>query len=461
MTLNTSADNSGRWLLETPPEILGAALKAVLQAHSRHRNTKRSLKSCLYEVISEKKYPIKSVEIARRLIWEHGTKRNLLAKMVNKVLKDEPILPDRRILLELFANQVLVKSCSRLEATKFAQAARIAFGKDWMMPLEPLLGRIYALKLKNKIIESKDELEYLSLLYGHPKWFVEYLFNILGKAEAIELMHASNENPPTYFVLNTLKATEDEILKTLESDGVKFERDKRAPLLYKIISSKAIKSLTAYKLGLIAVQDFSSVFSIISAQPKSGMRLLDICAAPGIKTSLFAIYTQNKARILSVDISPHRLKTYISYTRHLGVENADAILCDATMDLPTHLSADIVLLDPPCSSTGLFWREPSYRWVVRPATIRKFSTLQKKMLKNAVKYVKSCGLLVYCTCSITIEENEGLIKDFLTSNPDFQLEEIPIKSGSPGLLGLEKCRRFYPHRDMCNGFFVALLRKVS
>ncbi|MEM0456270.1 MAG: RsmB/NOP family class I SAM-dependent RNA methyltransferase [Nitrososphaerota archaeon] len=456
-----SIESSGRWLVETPLEILGTALKATVQAYARHRDTRHSLKSCLYEIVREKKYPAKSVEIARRLIWEHGTRRNLLAKIVSKVLKDEQFSPDRRILLELFANQVIIKGCDRLEATKFAQAARLTFGRDWIAPLEPLFGRIYALKLDDKIIESRDELEYISLLYGHPKWFVEYLFDILGKTEAIELMRISNEKPPTYFILNRLKATEDEILKVLESDGVEFERDKRAPLLYKIISSKAIKDLIAYKRGLIAVQDASSVFSIISAQPKSGIKILDICAAPGIKTSLFAIYTNNKARILSIDISSHRLKTYISYTRRLWIENVDAVLCDATRDLPTHLNADVVMLDPPCSSTGLFWREPSYRWVVKPTTIKKFSALQKKMLTNATKYVKNDGLLVYCTCSITLEENESLIKDFLASNPNFQLEEIPIKSGSPGLLGLERCRRFYPHRDMCNGFFIALLRKIG
>lgn len=461
VTLSMSAENSSQWLVVTPPEILGAALKAVVQAYARHRETRHSLKSCLYEVVREKKYPAKSVEIARRLIWEHGTRRNLLSKILSKVLKDEAFLPDRRILLELFTNQVIIKGCNRLEAAKFAQAARIAFGKDWMAPLEPLLGRLYALKFEDRVIECGNDLEYVSLMYGHPKWFVEYLFNTLGKAEAIELMRISNEKPPTYFILNRLKATEDEILRVLEKDGVEFERDKRAPLLYKIISSKSVKDLAAYKRGLIAIQDFSSVFSVISAQPKSGMKILDICAAPGIKTSLFAIYTQNKARILSIDISSHRIKTYISYTRRLGVENADVVLCDATQDLPTHISADVVMLDPPCSSTGLFWREPSYRWVVRPTTIKKFSTIQKKMLKNAAKYVKNHGLLLYCTCSVTLEENENLIKEFLTSNPNFQLEEIPIKSGSPGLLGLDKCRRFYPHRDMCNGFFVALLRKVS
>ncbi|MEM3066086.1 MAG: RsmB/NOP family class I SAM-dependent RNA methyltransferase [Nitrososphaerota archaeon] len=456
-----SADDSGRWLVETPPDVLGAALKAVVQAYVRHKETGHSLKSCLYEITREKRYPIKSIEIARRLIWEHGTRRSLLAKIVSKVIKDKRFWLDRKVLLELFTNQVLVKGCSRLEATKFVQAARNVFGKEWMMPLEPLLGKLYALKLEGKVAEGGDELEKIGLAYGHPRWFVEYLFNILGKAEAVKLMQACNEKPPTYFILNRLKMSEEEILEMLERDGVKFERDKRAPLLYKIIQSKPIRDLAVCKRGLITVQDFSSVFSIISTQPKSGMRFLDVCAAPGIKTSLIAIYAQNKARILSVDISPHRLKTYLSYTRRLGVEGADAILCDATRDMPTRLYADVVILDPPCSSTGLFWREPSYRWIVKPTTIKKFSAIQKKMLDNVARYVKNNGLLVYCTCSITVEENEGLIKDFLTSNPDFHLEAAPIKLGSPGLLGLEECRRLYPHRDMCNGFFVALLRKAS
>lgn len=455
------AEDSARWLIGTPPDILGAALKAVVEAYAKHEETRYSLRSCLYEVARERSYPAKSIEVARRLIWEHGTKRNLLAKIVDRVTMGERLPTDRRVLLELFANQAVVRGCSRLEATKFVQAARSSLGKDWMAPLEPLLGRLYALKLEGKVVEGGDELEEVSLEYGHPRWFVEYLFKILGKAEAVRLMQASNEKPPTYFVLNRLKASEEEILEMLEMDGVKFERDKRAPLLYRMVSSKALRDVAAYKRGLIAVQDFSSVFSVVSIQPKGGMGFLDVCAAPGIKTSLIAIYAQNKARILSVDASPHRLMTYLSYTRRLGVEGTDAVLCDATTDLPTRMSADVVILDPPCSATGLFWREPSYRWVIKPNTVKRFAAIQKKMLGNAAKHVKSNGLLVYCTCSITIEENEGLVKEFLELNPGFKLEEPPTKSGSPGLLGLEECRRLYPHRDACNGFFVAFLRKAG
>jgi len=156
-----------------------------------------------------------------------------------------------------------------------------------------------------------------------------------------------------------------------------------------------------------------------------------------------------------------RLRTHLKRVRKAGVSIVNDVLADATKPLSLNLKADIVLVDPPCSSTGLFWREPIYRWVIKPRHIRMFARLQAKILENSSAHVKPNGVLLYSTCSISIEENEFILEDFLKTHPEFDLEEVDPKLGEHGLRGLSEARRLYPHRDRCNGFFLAKLVKRS
>ncbi|MBO8142900.1 MAG: hypothetical protein H0Z37_12145, partial [Firmicutes bacterium] len=110
---------------------------------------------------------------------------------------------------------------------------------------------------------------------------------------------------------------------------------------------------------------------------------------------------------------------------------------------------------------GLFWREPIYRWMIKPRHIRMFARLQAKILENSSAHVKSNGILLYSACSLSIEENELILEDFLKIHPEFELEEVDPKLGDHGLRGLSEARRLYPHRDRCNGFFLAKLVKRS
>jgi len=209
------------------------------------------------------------------------------------------------------------------------------------------------------------------------------------------------------------------------------------------------------------IHDLSSYYAIKAMNPKPGDTILDVCAAPGTKTILMSIAMRNRGEIISIDSSPTRLRTHLRRVRRAGALIVNDILADATKPLPLNLKADIVLVDPPCSSTGLFWREPIYRWTIKPRHIRMFARLQAKILENSSKHVKSNGMLLYSTCSLTIEENELILEDFLKVHPEFDLEEVYPELGDRGLRGLSEARRLYPHRDRCNGFFLAKLVKRS
>jgi 16S rRNA (cytosine967-C5)-methyltransferase len=143
----------------------------------------------------------------------------------------------------------------------------------------------------------------------------------------------------------------------------------------------------------------------------------------------------------------------------MGVMIAEPVVADARRSLPFKLEADVVVLDPPCTSTGTFRKLPSAKWRIRPSSIDKMAEIQRQMLDKSAESVKAEGTLVYSTCSITVEENEMIIERFLKQHPEFSLAEIMPKIGLPGLRGLDKCQRLYSHIHQCNGFFIAKLSK--
>ncbi len=143
----------------------------------------------------------------------------------------------------------------------------------------------------------------------------------------------------------------------------------------------------------------------------------------------------------------------------MWVSIAQPVISDARSPLPFGIAADVAILDPPCTSTGVFAKLPAAKWRLSPKSMEKMSEIQWMMINNCADKVRSGGHLVYSTCSITVEENEGIIKRFLERHDDFTLEEIEPKMGLPGLCGLEKCQRLYPHLHHSNGFFIAQLVK--
>ncbi|MEM3951879.1 MAG: RsmB/NOP family class I SAM-dependent RNA methyltransferase [Nitrososphaerota archaeon] len=268
-----------------------------------------------------------------------------------------------------------------------------------------------------------------------------------------------NVNPPIYAVLNKLKKNEEEIIKIAEENNVHLRIDKRLPGIYILEAEDTRRLKKLLDAGLITIQDFSSYYAVRILDPKPQEKILDVCSAPGTKTFLMTLNMKNRGLIVSIDSSWTRIKGQKKRMKFLGVEIAYEIQADARYPLPIQEKFDKVIVDPPCSSTGLIWREPFYRWFIKPRHIRAFAKLQSEILNTSSKYVKDGGLLLYSTCSITIEENEYVVEDFLKMNPEFSLVDIEIEVGSRGLRGLEESRRLYPHRDLCNGFFVTLFRK--
>jgi 16S rRNA (cytosine967-C5)-methyltransferase len=229
---------------------------------------------------------------------------------------------------------------------------------------------------------------------------------------------------------------------------------------YKVTQTKKPVTKTAsYCEGLFYVQDKASCFAAEVAAPQPGMMMLDVCAAPGAKTTYLAQLMQNQGEIYSVDYSARRIRTWKQEVSRMGVAIAEPIMADSRVSLPVRLEADRIVLDPPCTSTGVFGRMPSAKWRLTEKSIEKMMKIQWQMINNVAENVKPRGVLAYSTCSITVEENEMIIERFLKQHPEFDLAEISPQLGLPGLRGLTKCQRLYPHLHESNGFFIAKMQK--
>jgi 16S rRNA (cytosine967-C5)-methyltransferase len=411
---------------------------------------------------------VDAVRLAHMLVCETVRRRNFIDAFINSVLKPRTVGEfdfGVQAFLRLYVYQTRVaRNWLRVdvrEAENIAKTARAILGWKTLRKVEPFLG-VLLTQNPSVVFDGLGDEERVALSTFHPTWFVKYCFRLFGRVEAIKILEANLQSPPTYIRLNTLKADEDTILGELEREGVKVEKVKELKYAYKVLAvQQPLTRLKSFQKGLFYIQDKASCFAAEVANPKPGMVVLDVCAAPGAKTTYLAQLMQNRGAIYSVDYSRRRMSVWKVEVNRMGVEMAFPIIADACTPLPVNLEADIVILDPPCTSTGAFGKLPSAKWRLTRRSVDKMAEIQWRMLCSCADKVKCGGTLVYSTCSITTEENEMLIERFLKWHPEFSLVDITPKMGLPGLRGLERCRRLYPHMHECNGFFIAQMLKMN
>jgi 16S rRNA (cytosine967-C5)-methyltransferase len=293
----------------------------------------------------------------------------------------------------------------------------------------------------------------LAYTYSHPEWYVRYLLREFGDDDTKRMLEPVEI--PVYIRLNTLRDVSLTV-EGIRGQGFHLEKDRSIDQVYRLEDTTGLTSVPEYGRGEFVVQDRASVLAGVVAAPASGELVLDVCAAPGIKTSHLAQLMGNRGRIISVDSNMRRLRSFEGVMERLGVEIAKPYLGDArTVGGLPPVEADLVVVDPPCTGSGNFFSEPSSRWRLSGRSISRMADLQYKILCSAAHRVAIGGRLVYCTCSVTVDENEGVVTAFLDENPDFVTVEAVPRIGEPGLRGLYEAQRLYPHLHDCNGFFIA------
>ncbi len=407
-----------------------------------------------------------AVRYAYGLVVETVRRKNLIDKIVNRVLTTKEIGELNlgvQSFLRLYVYQTRIAKhwgeFDLKEAARIAKIGRAILGWKKLREVEPFLGFLLTLEL-DSVLKKAGEEERIGLRTFHPTWFVKYCINLLGRPEAVAFLEGDVNPPPTCIRVNTLKAPEEEILEMLAMEGIKLEKIESLKHVYKVVSTKrSFTDSAGFHEGFFYIQDKSSCFAAEAANPQPEMMVLDVCAAPGAKTTYLGQLMKNHGIICSVDYSVRRVQTWKREVSRMGVKNAVPVLSDACVSLPFKLEADLIVLDPPCTSTGVFAKQPSAKWRLSPRSIEKMADIQWRMINNCAEHVKSGGVLTYSTCSITIEENEIIIERFMKRHPDFSLKKITPNIGLPGFRGLKKCRRLYPHVHESNGFFIAKLLK--
>jgi 16S rRNA (cytosine967-C5)-methyltransferase len=392
---------------------------------------------------------------AYRLIMETTRFQNRLDYVISQVVSKDEIEKTPhgiRSFLRIIAYLRYVEGRRQNDLERQVELARQILGWKEIRDYEKQIAQIVV--GKEVANDALSEFEMLSLETCHPVWFAERLVNVFGRSFALRILRRDLQSMPAYVRLNSLKPVSQTVDIAAELGGLKVEGlDGVFRMEKKGQPSQLIKS------GGVVVQDLASITASLVAYPKPGQVVVDICAAPGNKTTHAAAQMQNRGQIYSIDISSRRLAYWKKEMERCGCEIAEPIRADARR-LPLRISADVVIVDPPCSNSGVFARSPAGKWKLTPPRVNEYGLKQYAIIQSASAYVNPSGTLVYCTCSILPEENEFVIEEFLRKNPDFKAVPQRPFLGSAGLRGLDLCQRFYPHIDECNGYFIAKLQRT-
>ncbi len=402
---------------------------------------------------------------ARRLVMETTRRLNFIDRVLNSLLAPSSIgnlSRKTRAFVRLYVFYTWFGQGNReARGIAVARMGRRVLGWKSLNPVEHILGRALIFNT-NQLFDGLDEFETVALRTFHPTWFVRYCFNLLGREETLRFLAANAQVPPTYLRINTLKVQTGDIESILGNQGISVVPFEGIENVYEVVGSSRPPVLSkAYREGLFQIQDPSSCLAVQVADPQPGWKVLDVCAAPGGKTIYSGQLMQDEGQIISIDLSERRLGILRKTVRRGGITLVDMILADAYNPIPLRGEFDLVLLDPPCSSTGAFWKTPSAKWRIDSRSLKGYGKIQSNMIDSCSRNVREGGFLVYSTCSISVEENETVIEEFLKEHAEFRLVESHPFVGRPGFQGKTKCQRLYPHINRTNGFFLAKMQRLN
>jgi 16S rRNA (cytosine967-C5)-methyltransferase len=270
--------------------------------------------------------------------------------------------------------------------------------------------------------------------WSHPEWLVRRWEKQWGGEKAMRLLEWNNFAPSVYARVNTLKTSAEVLQQRWSQEGVVAEGAEFAwapkDLVFRLKSHPPLGALGSFEQGLFYIQDPSTLLAPGMLQVSRGETVLDVCAAPGGKTTFIAQLMANNGRIVAQDIEPARLKLVQENAERLGAT------CISTERIEDGMMFDRVLVDAPCSNTGVMRRRVELRWRIQPEEIKRLALTQMNILKSAAKRVRAGGALVYSTCSLEREENQPLVGQFLAENTAFSLDQerelTPMKDGADG-----------------------------
>lgn len=312
------------------------------------------------------------------------------------------------------------------------------------------------------IDRNKSEITYpnLSIYYSIPEWIITRWMKYYGEMETKAICESLSQRARVCIRINNLKTTKDKVKALLSEEGITVLEEGFLPESLYIHAPNGIHHSPSFKAGLWTVQDESAMLVGHVLGPEKGDEILDVCSAPGGKTVHLAELMQNEGHIIGADVHEHKIELIEKNAKRLGASIVEGKLQDGMLiNEDWKEKFDKILLDAPCSGLGIIKRKPDIRYAKDETAIRDINNIQRKLLKNAINYLKKDGILVYSTCTLTQEENQNMVEYALSLG--LQLDAIPYD--------MPACLKPYikdnayieilPHVTDTDGFFMARFRK--
>lgn len=307
--------------------------------------------------------------------------------------------------------------------------------------LREYLNRKIQLRLPDR---TEDEVRYLSVKYSYAPWIIELWLEYYDMEFVERLLEAGNETPPLTVRLNWLKVMKKDLIDSLRKKGFEVSEGNLCQNALNVKGTGLLDS-EMYKLGMFTPQDESSMLVAEKLDPGQGETIMDVCAAPGGKTTAIAERMNNTGRIIASDIYRRKLDLIDKEARRLGILNIETKSWDATrVDSSMVQKADRVLVDAPCSGLGVIRRKPEIKYKEYTDDMELLPKKQLAILSASSAYVKPGGMLLYSTCTINPRENEQVVDTFLRKNLSFKQVERKL---------------LLPDVDKTDGFFICLMKK--
>ena len=298
----------------------------------------------------------------------------------------------------------------------------------------------------------------LSLLHSHPRWLVERWVRRFGPEGAESLLRANNRPAPVSLKVDPARASLPEAAAILASEGIETEPSPRHPAFLRVVKGAPQRS-AAFARGLVYIQDEASGWIPLLVNPPAGSLVLDACAAPGGNAIALARMVGEDGRVVAADKRLSRLNLVRSNLERLGIGNVMMVACDAARP-PFTTPFDAVLVDAPCSGTGVFRRDVESRYRLEEKDLAELARGQGAILDGVAPCVKPGGRLIYSVCSLEPEEGEERVGAFLARHPEFHQVDLRGEASlDPEMIAADGSFRMYPHVHDVDGFYAACLER--
>ncbi|MGQ4649040.1 16S rRNA (cytosine(967)-C(5))-methyltransferase [Lyngbya aestuarii] len=304
-----------------------------------------------------------------------------------------------------------------------------------------------------------DLVKRLGILHSFPDWIIQMWLEQLGEAETEQLCRWFNQSPTIDLRVNPLRVSREEVEAAMQAAGMDIQTVSHLPQALRVVGGTgAIQKLPGFSEGWWTIQDSSAQLVSYLLDPQPGEVVIDACAAPGGKTTHIAELIKDQGKIWACDRAASRLKKVKENAQRLQLHSIEICTGDSR-NLPQFNNlADRVLLDAPCSGLGTLHRRPDIRWRITPERVAELSIMQGELLGHAATWVKPGGVLVYATCTLHPHENEDVIRSFLETHCQWQIESPPDSSLAEFLMP-QGWIKVWPHRYQMDGFFMVRLRR--